>query len=101
MHNSPTPHLTDKMTDTRDAQYSRSQMRPHIYGANPHQYRRGTAVSGYYGYTTSVVSGALDTVYPYILKEYVMDVGRWQAATRTRPQAVVGGAQCLLLVPVL
>ena len=69
------------MAESRMA-YSRPQQRPHIYGANPHQYRRGTAVANTETPPAWSPEDALNTTFPYILKEYAIDVGRWQAATK-------------------
>ena len=72
------------MADSQMA-HSRQQTRPQIYGANPHHYRRGTAVANTETPPAWSPEDALDLAFPYTLEEYVTDASRWQAATKVEP----------------
>ena len=65
---------------------SRTEPKPHIFGARALQYRQGTAVATTETPPTWSPERALDPTYPYTLKEYMRDVGRWMSATKVAPQ---------------
>ena len=62
-----------------------SSRQPHIYGAEALHYRQGTAVANTETPPTWSPEMAHDVLYPYILDEYMMDVSRWQHATKVAP----------------
>ena len=63
-------------------QRSGAEARPHIFGARSLTYRRGTAVANTEAPPGWGPEDAYDPEYPYTLKEYMRDVGRWMVATK-------------------
>ena len=75
------------------------ERQPHIYGANPLQYRQGTAVATGKTPPTWAPEWAIGRDYQYTLSEWERDIGRWQAATEVTQERqgpllslAVGGA---------
>ena len=62
--------------------HGRHESRPHIFGANPLQFRQGTSVATTEVPPTWTPEMALDSHYPYTLREYIRDVSRWMVATK-------------------
>ena len=62
------------------------RQQPHIFGAVPQHYRRGTAVAT--AETPPWWSPELesDPAYPYSIDEWRRDVRRWMAATKVAPE---------------
>eukprot|EP00973_Karenia_brevis_P020629 2831922-Karenia_brevis.AAC.1 len=62
-----------------------AERQPHIYGANPLQYRQGVAVAN--GENPPVWSPemASSVEYPYTIEEWIRDVERWQGAIKVSP----------------
>ena len=60
----------------------RPEMRPHIFGAHALHLRQGGSVTNSDNPPTWSPEMALDTTYPYSLREYTREVGRWMAATK-------------------
>ena len=61
---------------------ARHETMPHLFGANAMQYRQGTLVANAETPPAWWPDLALNPVYPYTLKEYARDIGRWIKATR-------------------
>ena len=59
-----------------------NQRQPHIYGAQPHHYRKGTAVASGDSPPWWAPELENDPDYPYTLEEWRKDAGRWMACTK-------------------
>ena len=64
---------------------TRGEMRPHIFGARSLQYSQGASVVNSDTPPTWSPEMALDPIYPYSLREYMREIGRWCAATKVAP----------------
>ena len=80
------------------------ESRPHLYGADPMHYRQGTAVANGDSPPDWTPEMEINPTYPYNLKEYRRDVGRWIKATRAAPERhgpllalAIGGAARTIL----